>query len=112
MTSLLKRYKLMFFVRYSHFSQCKTALFAAGAGTYAGGKYSRACFESRRVGQVRPNGAADATIGKAVQVERVEEVKAEMICVGKQAADRAVQKLKSVHPYGEVAVEVVELEDV
>jgi hypothetical protein len=87
-------------------------LFAAGAGTCAGGKYSRACFESRGVGQIRPNWAADATIGKEVQEERVEEVKAEMICVGMQVADRAVEQLKRVHPYGEVAVEMVELEDV
>lgn len=112
MPTLPKRYKLVFHVPPSHLTQCKTALFATGAGTYPGGKYSHACFETRGTGQFRPNAGADPAIGKVGEVERVEEVKVEMICVGRDVAEKAVRELERVHPYEEVAVEVYGLEDI
>lgn len=112
MVPVLKRYKLIFFVPPSHLAPCKTALFATGAGTFPGGKYSHCCFETRGTGQFRPNDGADPAIGKVGEVETVEEVKVEMICVGREVAERAVSELKRVHPYEEVAVEVFGLEDI
>ncbi len=42
----------------------------------------------------------------------MEEVKVEMICVGRDVAEKAVRELERVHPYEEVAVEVYGLEDI
>ena len=47
----LARYTLSFYVPHSALQACKDALFAAGAGTYPGGKYSYACFETVGIGQ-------------------------------------------------------------
>lgn len=112
MTSLPKRYKFIFFVPPSHLAQCKTALFACGAGTYPGAKYTHCCFETRGTGQFRPNEGACPAIGAVGQIETVDEVRVEMICVGRAVAERAVRELKRVHPYEEVAVEVIGLEDI
>jgi hypothetical protein len=58
----LARYALSFYVPHSALQACKDALFAAGAGTYPGGKYSHACFETAGTGLVpteRGRGAGD-----------------------------------------------------
>ncbi len=69
----MARYMLHFYVPHSSLQTCKTALFAAGAGTYPGGKYSQACFEIAGTGQFRPDEGAVPNIGTVGQVEKVEE---------------------------------------
>jgi hypothetical protein len=100
MTSLA-RYTLSFYVPQA----CKDVLFAAGAGTYPGGKYSHACFETAGRGQFRSNEGAVPNIGAVGQVEKVPETKV------KEVMERSVTALKEVHPY-EVAYYVVKMEDV
>ncbi|KAJ9647209.1 hypothetical protein H2201_003363 [Coniosporium apollinis] len=62
-------------------------------------------------GQFRPGKAANPNIGSSGKLEQVEEVRCETLCVGQEVAQKAVQALKSAHPYEEPAYEVYRLED-
>ncbi|KAL8960728.1 MAG: hypothetical protein Q9193_002616 [Seirophora villosa] len=106
------RFKLFFTVPQSSLEICKQAVFSAGAGTYAAGKYSEVCFETPGTGQFLPSQGAKPAVGEAGKVERVEEVKVEVLCVGRDVMLAAVEKLKKSHPYEEPAYEVYAIEDV
>jgi hypothetical protein len=59
MCTLIK-FKLVFFVPPSALQACKSAIFAAGAGSFPGtGGYSECCFTSKGTGQFRPGDAAN-----------------------------------------------------
>ncbi|QDS71378.1 hypothetical protein FKW77_002704 [Venturia effusa] len=108
-----QKYKLVFFVPPASLAACKTAIFTAGAGRYPGpGNYTEACFQSRGTGQFRPGSTANPNIGKPGELESVEEVRVETICVGRDVAVKAVEALVRVHPYEEVAYEVYKMEDI
>jgi hypothetical protein len=98
-----EKFTLTFYVPPSSLEVCKTAIFAAGAGCYPGGKYSQACFVTKGTGQFLPSEGARPNIGVVGRVETVEEVKVECICVGRQVMRRAVEELVRVHPYEEVS---------
>lgn len=104
-------YKLIFFVPPSSLQACKFALFALGAGTHPGSKYTHCSYETRGTGQFRAEDGANPAIGKVGEVEQVEEVKVEMLCAGKELASRAMGELRSVHPYEEPVMEVYRLEE-
>lgn len=59
-----------------------------------------------------PMEGAVPNIGAVGQVERVEEMRVEMLCVGEDVMRKAVGELKRVHPYEEVAYDVYKMEDV
>ena len=88
------RYKLFFTVPHSSLEICKQAVFSAGAGTYSGGKYSEVCFETPGSGQFLPGPGAVPNIGDVGKIERVDEVKVEVLCVGRDVMLAAVDKLK------------------
>lgn len=88
------RYKLAFTVPKSSLEICKQAVFSAGAGTYGNGKYSQVCFETPGTGQFVPSPSAKPAIGEVGKVERVEEVKVEVLCGGKEVMLAAVERLK------------------
>jgi hypothetical protein len=73
MSHIIPRYTLSFYVPNSALQRCKDALFAVGAGTYPGGKYSHACFETLGTGQFRPNDGAVPNIGAVGEIEKVVE---------------------------------------
>ena len=106
------RYKLVFTVPHDHKEACKDALFAAGAGQWPNGKYSRVCFEIPGKGQFMPMGGAVPNIGDVGKLEFVEEMRIEMICVGEDVMKKAVGELKKAHPYEEPAYDVYKMEDV
>ncbi|KAE9988184.1 hypothetical protein EG328_000140 [Venturia inaequalis] len=109
----LQKYKLVFFVPLPSLNSCKAAIFAVGAGRYPGpGNYTEACFQSLGTGQFRPGSTARPNIGTPGELERVEEMKVETICVGRDVVKRAVEALVKVHPYEEVAYEVYKMEDI
>ncbi|PYH43148.1 uncharacterized protein BP01DRAFT_358905, partial [Aspergillus saccharolyticus JOP 1030-1] len=106
------RYKLIFFVPHSHLDVCKDAVFATGAGTYPGGKYSKCCFQTPGTGQFLPGEGANPAIGSVGDVEHVEEMKVEIMCVGRTIMLQAVEALVKAHPYEQVAYEVYKMENV
>ena len=68
--------------------------FSIGAGSYPGGKYSLTCFEIPGVGQFMPGEGATPNIGAVGELERVEEMKVEVLCVGREIMTAAVESLK------------------
>ncbi|KAB8272563.1 thioredoxin-like [2Fe-2S] ferredoxin-domain-containing protein [Aspergillus sergii] len=105
------RYKLVFFVPHSHLEACKEAIFATGAGTFPGGKYTKCCFQMPGQGQFLPSDEANPAIGAAGALETVEEMKVEVMCFGRSIMLQAVDALIKAHPYEEVAYEVYKLEE-
>lgn len=101
-------YKLAFFVPVEDAEPVKEAVFASGAGRI--GDYEACCFQTRGTGQFRPLAGADPHIGRVGDLERVEELKVELVCRDARIRD-AVAALKAAHPYEEPAYEVWKLED-
>lgn len=111
-TTSLDRYKLIFFVPTTDAEACKEAVFATGAGSFPGGKYTKCCFQTPGTGQFLPNVGANPAVGAVGTVERCEELKVEVMCLGREIMLDAVQALIKAHPYEEVAYEVYRMEDV
>lgn len=90
-----ERYKLIFFAPPQSLPDIKTAIFAAGAGSYPGkGSYTECCFTMPGVGQFRPGSSTNPAIGTLGKLEEVGEVRCETICVGHSVTRAAVEALK------------------
>lgn len=81
------------------------AMHAAGAGAI--GDYDSAQFQSEGIGSFRPLSGATPTIGVVGEVERVDEIRVEMV------ADRRIREhvrsaMLDAHPYEEAAYSLVE----
>ncbi|WP_280553220.1 NGG1p interacting factor NIF3 [Halomonas sp. 25-S5] len=100
-------YKLAFFVPVADAESVKEAVFATGAGRI--GDYEACCFQTRGTGQFRPLEGADPHIGRVGDLERVEELKVELVCEDALIAE-AVAALKTAHPYEEPAYDAWKLE--
>ena len=100
-------YKLNYFVPEDSKERTKLALFDIGVGRYE--NYECCCFETLGTGQFKPIDSANPYIGALNKIEKVQEYKVEMIC-SDALIKKAVQVLKEVHPYEEVAYEVFKLE--
>lgn len=96
MASILPRYKLVFYSPLSAVEKVKNAIFATGAGTFPGGKYSHCSFESTGTGQFLPvaEKGANPAIGEVGKIEKVEEKRVEIMCVGVDVVKSAVEALK------------------
>ncbi|MCJ1261482.1 hypothetical protein MMC22_001346 [Lobaria immixta] len=88
------RYSLTFTVPHPSLTACKSAIFAAGAGTYPGGKYTKVCFQTPGVGEFTPGEGAMPSIGTVGKAEVVEEMRVSVLCVGREVMMRAVEALK------------------
>lgn len=100
-------FKLAFFVPLADAEAVKEAVFATGAGRI--GDYEACCFETRGTGQFRPLAGADPHIGRVGDLERVEELKVEMVCED-HLIYAAVAALRLAHPYEEPAFDTWKLE--
>ena len=58
------------------------------------GKYSMVCFESPGTSQFLPGEGAKPNIGTVGKVERVDEMRVEILCVGRDVMVGAVKSLK------------------
>ncbi|KAJ6257801.1 hypothetical protein Dda_7590 [Drechslerella dactyloides] len=106
------RFKLVFLVPIPALEACKTAVFAAGAGRYPGpGNYTECAWVSVGTGQFRPGDTANPHLGEVGKLEKVEEARVETLCMGEDIARKAVQALKSAHPYEEPAYDVIKVEN-
>lgn len=90
------RYKLIYFVPSSHLQATKDAVFAAGGGTYPGGKYAQCAFEIPGYGQFLPVAEAGANphTGTPGKLEKTEETRVEILCVGRDTTKASVEALK------------------
>lgn len=91
-----------------HAEKVKEAMFLAGAGKV--GNYARCSFESNGIGQFEPLEGSNPFIGEARKLEKVSELKVEMVCE-KQFLTAAIAALKSAHPYETPAYYAIEIVD-
>lgn len=74
----------------------KQAMFDAGAGRI--GNYDCCSFDIKGVGQFRPLAGSSPHIGEVGAIEKVEELKIEMVMEESVVQD-VVRALKAAHPY-------------
>ena len=104
-----KYVKFVVFVPLSHADIVRKALGEAGAGKI--GNYDFCSFSSRGTGRFRGNEKTNPAIGKAGEHEVVEEERIETI-VPREILKSVIEKVKSVHPYEEVAFDIYPLETI
>lgn len=103
-----KNVKLVIFVPLSHADIVREALGEVGAGKI--GNYDFCSFSSRGTGRFRGNEKSNPMIGEAGKYEAIEEERIEAI-VSREILKEVIEKIKSVHPYEEVAFDVYPLEN-
>jgi hypothetical protein len=100
-------YFLCFYVPEEHAEQVKAAVFEAGAGRL--GDYEHCCWQTSGLGQFRPMAGAAPFIGEVDRLERLVELKVEMICRADVIKD-VIEAMKLAHPYEEPAYHVLKVE--
>jgi len=103
-----KNVKLVVFVPIFHADAVRQAMGEAGAGKI--GNYNFCSFSSRGIGRFRGNEKANPAIGEAGKYEAVEEERIEVI-VPREILKQVIEKVKSVHPYEEVAFDIYPIEN-
>jgi dinuclear metal center YbgI/SA1388 family protein len=100
--------KLVVFVPVSHAEGIRQALGNAGAGFI--GNYSHCSFSANGKGRFLPGETANPYVGKAGQIEEVDEVRLETI-VPEQLLKKTITAMIKAHPYEEVAYDVYPVEN-
>ncbi|MFP7493611.1 Nif3-like dinuclear metal center hexameric protein [Terribacillus saccharophilus] len=95
--------KLIVFVPKTHEQKVKDALHDNGAGNI--GNYEKVSFVSEGSGYFQPNDDANPFIGQAGEIEKVEEVRIEVL-VPEEKVNDAVAAMLKAHPYEEAAYDV------
>jgi len=98
--------KIIVFVPRDDADKVRGALGTAGAGGI--GNYHLCSFNTLGEGTFLPQDGAEPAIGEVGSLERVEEVKLEMVC-DRRALPLVVETLKNFHPYEEPAYDIVDL---
>ena len=101
-------FKITVFIPHNHTERVLGPMFDAGAGRL--GNYDQCCFMCEGEGQFRPLGGANAFIGKNGVLEKVKEMRVELLCP-KLSLKNVIKALKESHPYEEPAFDVIELVD-
>ena len=102
----MSRVKITTFVPSTHADAVREALGKVGAGQL--GEYSFCSFTVLGTGRFLPSSSAAPFIGEAEQHETVEEERIEVVCE-RDIAKTAIAAMKAVHPYEEVAFDIVSL---
>ncbi len=100
--------KLIVFVPSGHEQPVAEALFSSGAGQI--GAYDQCSFRSRGEGTFRPGQGANPFVGEIGQTEHTDEIRLETIVPRRKLA-RVLEKMQKVHPYEEVAYDLVSLQN-
>lgn len=98
--------KVITFVPKDSVDHVRNALGTAGAGGI--GKYKLCSFNMQGEGTFIPGPDTNPTVGTPGMLERVEEVRLEMVCE-RRALPLVIETLKHLHPYEEPAYDIVEL---
>lgn len=100
--------KLVSYVPLSHVEEVTNALFSSGAGNI--GNYSECHFRTQGEGTYMPMEMSKPFEGTILKRSIVEETKLECI-VDQSKIDQVIRELKAVHPYEEVAYDLVALQN-
>lgn len=98
-------YHIAVYIPETHVDEVKEKMFAAGAGRI--GNYEFCSFEYKGTGQFRPMPESSPFLGKQGEIEKVEEVKVEMVCKN-DLLKEVVKAMKEAHPYETPAYYVIE----
>lgn len=98
-------YHIAFYVPVSHAEIVKEKMFEAGAGKI--GNYDKCSFEYNGLGQFRPLPGSRPYLGQEEQLEKVQELKVEMVCEEKYL-EASIRALKNCHPYETPAYYVIQ----
>ncbi len=101
-------YHLAFYVPILHCDQVKQAVFEAGAGQI--GNYKNCSWQTLGEGQFMPMEGSQPFQGKEGSLETTGEYRVEMVC-SDSFIRRAVDALKTNHPYEEPAYTVTHMEE-
>jgi dinuclear metal center YbgI/SA1388 family protein len=101
-------YKIVVYLPKTHERNILNALSSSGAGFI--GNYSDCSFSSIGVGRFKPLEGSNPFIGELNEVEEVEEVRIEAI-VTKKILHKTIYEVKKAHPYEEVALDIIKLEN-
>ncbi|TFK44995.1 GTP cyclohydrolase 1 type 2/Nif3 [Crucibulum laeve] len=111
----LSRFKLVFFSPHNSTRSILDHLFKKFPQELGKiGQYEQCAFITRGTGQFKPVLGANPTIGSVGELEHVEEDRVELVIDDKgnnEEVKNAIQELKNVHPYEEVAYDVYRLEN-
>lgn len=99
-------YKICFYVPLLASESVKVAMFDAGAGRI--GNYEHCSFEVLGTGQFKPIDGASPFIGEVGELEKVQELRVEMIC-DKAHIVQVIEVMKKYHPYETPAYDVMEI---
>lgn len=102
-----KNVKLIVFVPLTHSDIVRQVLGEAGAGKI--GNYDFCSFSTRGIGRFRGNEKTNPAVDEAGKYEAVQEERIEAI-VPREILKSVIEKVKSVHPYEEVAFDIYPLE--
>lgn len=100
-------YKLVTFVPAESLESVQQALWESGCGEI--GNYSRCSFFTPGQGSFWGNADTNPAVGQSGQLERVEELRLEVICP-KSCLSKALSAIRMAHAYEEPAVDVIPLE--
>jgi len=100
--------KLVVYVPKTHADLVREAIGNAGAGHI--GNYSHCTFNGHGIGTFLPLEGANPFIGKAGELEKVEEVRIETI-VPASLQHKVISAMLQAHPYEEVAYDIYPLEN-
>jgi dinuclear metal center YbgI/SA1388 family protein len=100
-------HKLVVFVAQEACERVRAALAHAGAGRI--GHYTQCSFSSEGEGTFEGNDASNPAVGTSGQLERVREVKLEML-LHKRALAEVVTALRTAHPYEEPAFDLIAID--
>jgi dinuclear metal center YbgI/SA1388 family protein len=101
-----EQYKIVTFCPVDAAEKIRNGLASVGAGRI--GHYELCSFELRGTGTFFARDEAHPTIGRKGSIERVDEVRLEMVCP-KSALALAVMSLRHFHPYEEPPIEIYQL---
>ena len=98
--------KIVVYVPVAHAKKVKEALIQADCGHI--GNYDCCSFSVKGIGCFRPLKGAKPFVGKAGEIEEVEEEKIETVCEKSRFKD-VVIAIKKVHPYEEPVIDIYPL---
>jgi hypothetical protein len=96
-------YRINVYVPLDYAEAVKHAMFNAGAGRI--GLYEHCCWQTLGQGQFKPLDGNQAFIGETGRLEKVKELKIEMVCEA-QYIKTVIVALKAAHPYEEPAYDI------